>query len=284
MLLLIGIILIISAAYLYYKKPDLTIPKSVTREYNLRKEKYQSRNVYILSSKESQNNLVILYLHGGAYTTNLNETYWKFFSDVVKDTGATIIIPDYPLTPEFGADDVFHFITPLYEELIQKVEKQNLIVMGDSAGGGLALALCQYEGQKENEQPGKLILISPWLDVSMTNPEIDNVQEKDPLLNKDLLKLAGQIYAKEKSVTDPWVSPLYGPVDKLENVIIFSGTYDILNPDTKEFIQKAEKQQVQIDYRETEGAVHIWLLSNQDENVYMARQAYQELLEIIKEG
>ena len=282
--LFIGIVLILSAAYIYYKKADFMIPETIRTEYNLNKEKYKHRDVYILANKANTSNMVILYLHGGAYTTNINETYWNFFADIVKDTGATMVIPDYPLAPEFDSDDVFSFITPLYEELIEKIGEENLILMGDSAGGGLGLALCQHEGQKGNKQPSKLILISPWLDVSMTNPEIDKVQEQDPLLNKDLLKIAGQIYARDKSTKDPWVSPLYGQVDKLENIIIFSGTNDILNPDTKKFVEQAKKQGIDIDYRETEGAIHIWILSNRDDSVYMAKQDYQELLEIIKEG
>lgn len=104
---------------------------------------------------------VILYQHGGSYTTNLTTTYWDFFSDIVKDTGATIIIPDYPVTPTYYYQDVFDMMLPLYEEVINKVGFDNLIVMGDSAGGGLSLALCQEAGEKGLEQSSRLILISP---------------------------------------------------------------------------------------------------------------------------
>lgn len=185
------VISILTVVYLYFKEPELTIPKYISEEYVLKKEKFQKRNVYILSPKENGSGKVILYQHGGSYTTNLTSMYWDFLSDIVKDTGATIIIPDYPLTPTFYYKDVFDMMLPLYEEVLQKVGEEKLIVMGDSAGGGLSLALCQYAGEKGINQPNQLILISPWLDISMSNEIIDEVEKNDPLLNKDLLKLAG---------------------------------------------------------------------------------------------
>lgn len=283
-IIFIIIIAIVSIGYLYFKKPDLTIPKYISKEYNLKKEKFHQRNVYILSPKDNKNSKVILYQHGGSYTTNLTTTYWNFFSDIVKDTGATIIIPDYPLTPTYYYQDVFDMMLPLYEEVINKVGSDNLIVMGDSAGGGLSLALCQEAGEKGLEQPSRLILISPWLDVSLDNPEIDLVQENDPLLNKDLLKLAGQLYARDTDLSYYLVSPIDGPLDKIKNITIFSGSYDILNPDVELFVEKAKKQGIEIDYRKTEQAVHIWILSHRDENVYHAQEDYEELIELVNEG
>lgn len=282
-LFLIGIILILSACYLHLKVPVLTMPEYITKECNVKKERFQNRNVYIVSPKENKKDLTIFYLHGGSYATNLTTTYWEFISDISKDTGATVIIPDYPLIPESYYKDVFKFITPLYEQVLEKVGTNKLILMGDSAGGGLSLALSQIEGKKGKEEPRKTILISPWLDISMENPEIDKIQPKDPLLKKDLLKLAGEIYARNTDTKNELVSPLYGSLDKLKNIVIFSGTNDILNPDVKLLIEKAKSNNIKIDYKETENAVHIWVVSHRDNSVYKAEEDYQKLVEVIKE-
>ncbi len=283
-IILILIIIILGVTYLYMKEPDLTIPKYIGKEYNLKKEKFKQRDVYILSPKGNKSSKIILYQHGGSYTTNLTSTYWDFLSDVVKDTRATIVIPDYPLTPTYYYQDVFDMMLPLYEEIIKKVEPKDLIIMGDSAGGGLSLALCQEVGKRGIEQPYRLILISPWLDISLDNPKVDLIQEKDPLLNKDLLKLAGQVYARNTDLSYYLVSPINGPLDKIKNVTIFSGGYDILNPDAELFVEKAQKQGLEIDYRKTEQAVHIWILSHRDESVYYAQEDYEQLIELINKG
>ena len=278
------ITIILGTIYTYYKKPDLSIPAYVSKEFNLRKERYNQKDVYILSPKEKKSQKVILYQHGGSYATNLTNVYWDFFADIIKDTGATIIIPDYPLTPSYYYKDVFDMMVPLYEETIKKVGTDNLIVMGDSAGGGLSLALCQEAGKRELEQPSKLILISPWLDVSMKNSKIDEVQKNDKLLNKDLLKIAGQVYARDKDINYDFISPINGPLDKIKNVTIFSGSYDILNPDAELFVEKAKKLGLKIDYRKTEKAVHIWILSHRDKMVYHAQEDYEQLIHLINKG
>ena len=275
---------IIGVNYIYLKKADLNIPENIKKEYNLEKKQFNKRDVYILRPRENRTETVILYQHGGSYTTNLTSIYWKFLSDIVKDTGATIVIPDYPLTPDYYYRDVFNMMMPLYSEVINKVGKENLIVMGDSAGGGLSLAMCQYVGEKGLEQPNKLILISPWLDISLENEKIDDVQKNDPLLKKDLLRLAGQLYARDTVSDNYLVSPIYGPLDKIKNITIFSGTYDILNPDTDLFVEKAKKQGLQINYKKTEKAIHIWILSHRDKNVYHAQEDYEELVKLINEG
>lgn len=284
LIILVMIIGILSSAYLYLKNPQITIPKYVAKEYNFKREKFNNRDVYVIEPKENKKELYILYQHGGTYTTNLTQEYWDFLTSVVADTGATIIIPDYPLTPEFYYKDVFDMMIPLYQEIITKVGANNLIVMGDSAGGGLSLALCQNIGALGHEQPKRLILISPWLDVSMENAEIDAVQEYDPLLRKDLLKIAGKVYARDINEKDYHISPIYGDLTKLKNISIFTGTYDILNPDAKKFYSLAKEKGVKVDYREYIKAIHIWLISNKNENVYQAKSAYKDLIDLINKG
>lgn len=278
------IVTILGITYLYYKKPDFSIPQYIYKEFSLRKEKFNQKDVYILGPKERKNEKIILYQHGGSYATNLTNVYWDFFADIIRDTGVTIIIPDYPLTPSFYYKDVFDMMVPLYEETIKKVGADNLIVMGDSAGGGLSLALCQDAGKKGLDQPSRLILISPWLDVSMKNSKIDEAQKNDKLLNKDLLKLAGQVYARDGDINYDFISPINGPLDKIKNVTIFSGSYDILNPDTELFVEKAKNAGLEIDYRKTEKAVHIWILYHRDQKIYHAQEDYEQLIRLINKG
>lgn len=227
-----------------------------------------------------------MYLHGGSYVGELYREHWSFFRDLIKDTGATIIVPDYPLTPQYKYTDVFGMVLPLYREVTKKVKKENFILMGDSAGGGIALALAQEAGRENLNQPNKLILISPWLDVTMKNPKIEIVQKNDKMLNKKVLTIAGVAYSGGKDMDKYLVSPINGPLDKLEDVIIYTGTYDILNPDVHIFEKLAKEKNLKLNVKETKGAAHIWIIKRYTDKKYnddKAKNAYNDLVELINE-
>ena len=232
--------------YVYFFKGNITskVPEGIREKCNVKEEKFQERNVFVLTPKgEKKTKKAVFYLHGGSYVAELTPTYWDFLSDLTQDTGATIIVPDYPLAPQYNYTDVFEMMMPLYKQTVKKVKSENLIVMGDSAGGGMALALVQKIGQEELTKPSKTILISPWLDVTMENPEIREVQERDKMLNAELIKLAGISYAGEGEDTKNYlVSPIYGPIENLENIVIYTGTYDILNPDVHKLQEIAKEK------------------------------------------
>lgn len=280
-LLLLGIIGM--GIYLYMDNRSIP-PKEMVTKYSFKQEEFKGKNVYILTAKEKQATAkTVLYLHGGSYMGEIAEEHWKFVEDLANDTGYTVILPDYPLTPKYQYTDVFEMMDPLYQELVNKVGSENLIVMGDSAGGGLALALCEKIGEENREIPHQLILLSPWLDTRMTNPEIDEVQKYDKMLNKLTLRLAGEVYAGESGKNSYLVNPIDGPLEKLKNVVIFTGTYDILNPDVKRLATKAKEQGLTIEVRETEKAPHVWMLARH-KNGYKAEEAYQEIVNLVKEG
>ncbi len=223
---------------------DNNIPEEIKNKCETKQEKYKDRNIFILKSKEKQpTNTKILYLHGGSYMAEPSPNHWDFVSDLANETGATVIMPDYPLTPNHNYKDVFEIMIPLYKELINQISTENLIIMGDSAGGGLGLALEEKLGEENISMPSKTILISPWLDVRLENPEIDEVQKEDKMLNKEILKLAGILYAAG-DIDSYLVNPIDGDLSKLKNVTILTGTDDILNPDVKVLKEKAEKQGV----------------------------------------
>lgn len=260
------------------------VPQEVKETCKIETEQFMGRNVFIIRSKnEEKSPIKILYFHGGSYVAEATEKHWEFIEQIVNDTGATFILPDYPLTPKYTYKDVFKMVVPLYKEMIDKVDTNNLIIMGDSAGGGLGLALEEKIGEENLPMPAKTILISPWLDVRLTNPAIDEVQKLDKELNKETLKLAGIAYAGDDGIDSYLVNPIEGDLSKLENVTIFTGTYDILNPDVQVLKEKTEKVGVQIDVKEYEQAGHIWLIEK-NSSQELIQQGYQEILKLVNDN
>lgn len=283
--LLLIILLIVMLIMAYYLIVDIQTkaPKEVEETCQLEIQQFMERNVFIVTPKNKEkSNMKILYFHGGSYVAEASKQHWEFIEQIVNDTGATVILPDYPLTPKYNYKDVFKMVVPLYKEIIEKIDTNNLIVMGDSAGGGLGLALEEKVGEENLSMPAKTILISPWLDVRLTNPEIDEVQRKDKELNKETLKLAGIAYAGKDGINSYLVNPIEGELSKLKNVTIITGTHDILNPDVKVLKEKAEKVSAQIEVKEYEQAGHIWMIER-NSSQELIEQGYQEILKLIRE-
>ena len=256
-------------------------PEEIEIDCNLETEQFIGRKVFILTPKNTQKtNKVILYLHGGSYVAETSSDHWNFLEKVVNDTGATIILPDYPLTPKYTYKDVFTMITPLYKEIIEEVDINNLILMGDSAGGGMSLALAERMGEENIQMPNKTILISPWLDVRLQNPEIDEVQKRDKELSKETLKLAGIAYAGEDGINSYLVNPIDGNLSKLKNLTILTGTNDILNPDIHVLQERAKQANVNIDIKEYEQAGHIWIINN-NSSEELVQKGYEDLINLV---
>lgn len=277
-ILIVITVLVVVCGYFLILDIESNAPQELQDKVEITTKEFMERKLFEIApkNKDEKNNKTILYFHGGAYVAEATEEHWNFLAKLVNDTKATVIMPDYPLTPKYTYKDVLKMIEPVYKETITKVGAENLIVMGDSAGGGMALGLLEKLSQNNVEMPAKTILISPWLDTTMSNPKIDEVQKNDKDLNKEKLYLAGVSYSRDlKQEEDYFVNPINGKFSKLKNIVIYTGTYDILNPDCHLLKEKAEKEGVNIEIKEYETAPHIWIVNNQDE---LAISAYNDLI------
>lgn len=258
------------------------VPQEVKETCQIETKQFMGRNIFIITPKDKEkSNLKILYFHGGSYVAEATEKHWQFIEQIVKDTSSTVIMPDYPLTPKYDYKDVFKMVVPLYKEIVDRVDSNQLVIMGDSAGAGLSLALEERVGEENLPMPEKTILISPWLDVRLTNPEIDEVQKNDKQLNKETLKLAGVAYAGEDGINSYLVNPIEGDLSKLKNITILTGTYDILNPDVHLLKERAEKVGVSIEIKEYEQAGHIWMIEK-NSSQELIQQGYQDILDVLR--
>ena len=135
-------------------------------------------------------------------------------------------------------------------------------LFGDSAGGGLALSLAQQlRDQNVLHRPQKIVLASPWLDLTLSNPDIEKIQGNDVLLERELLAKAAKNYAGDFSLKDPRVSPLYGNLDDLKEIFTVVGTDDILFPDVLRLEKRIEKTEgTKLHLEVVEGMMHDFLV------------------------
>jgi acetyl esterase/lipase len=235
-------------------------PKLLNRKNNI-EEYYQNRNsIYICHPEKKKTSKVILYLHGGAYFTRIMLPHWIFIRKLSNRFGMDIYVPDYPTAPAYNYLQTNDFVLTAYKKLLEDHKADDIYFFGDSAGGGLSLTLAQQIRGKGLPLPSGLFLLSPWLDVSMTNPEIREIEKDDFMLSLDNLLIAGELYAEEADLKDPLISPIYGDIQGLPQINLFIGTNDLLLPDCRRFRQIAHDENISINYFEYDKMFHCWML------------------------
>ncbi|MEE0865386.1 MAG: alpha/beta hydrolase fold domain-containing protein [Clostridia bacterium] len=268
--LLLSLIYKFIVSYYFEYDRETIEPNEEAKICSIETQEFQNRKIFMVYPKESKTDLTIMYFHGGSYMAEATKEHWDFIQKLAIDTNSTVIMPDYPLAPKANYKDVFEFAEPFYKETIENIDANKLIVMGDSAGGGLALGLMEKISSEDIKIPNKIMLISPWLDTRLTNPDIDEVQKRDKQLNKETLKLAGIAYSLGDD--NYLVNPIDGDLSKLKNITIFIGKDDILNPDVYVLKNKALEQGIELEVKEYENANHIWVIDkNSDEQIVNKR-------------
>lgn len=259
---------------------DLTIrprlgnpPKRLRKNIMMTATREPGWRIYTVSPSRTPVCGTVVYLHGGGWIHEASPTHWRLVQQMADEASVSVIMPAYPLVHEGGtAATVVSRIAEFCEQ-----SEGSVVLMGDSAGGSIAMSASLLLA--ERRAPAALtVLISPALDLRFSNPEIDAVQPSDPwLVKKGQLELA-EMWVGEHG-EDPIFNPFLGSFHGLGRLIVFSGTRDILNPDTRLFVRNAREAGVDIDYYEQPGHIHVYPLLPIPEG----RQARRTVIEAVNE-
>jgi len=233
-----------------YNTDSVPIPHFFFDKYYIEEKVLNNKNFWIINPGSVKPQKVIFYYHGGAYIANLNTQHWKLIDKIIEKTKATFIIPNYPLVPGSNYLDIYDFINSIYISLLDKYVGREIIFIGVSAGGGLALGHAMNLRDHEISGPSQVILLSPWLDITMSNPEILSLEKSDKILDLKGTIMAGELYAKDISKKDYRVSPIYGDFKDLGKISIFTGTHDLLFADCEKLHVQLNKENIIHNYFE----------------------------------
>jgi monoterpene epsilon-lactone hydrolase len=201
----------------------------------------------------------VFYLHGGGFIGEIVAQHWSLIAGLAAGAPAEVIVPIYPLAPHSTARHTVATATDLVAELLA-LGTDDVTLMGDSAGGTIALVVAQQLHRRGLAQPRRIVLISPVLDVTKRNPAIAAVARHDPMLTVTGTAESGRLYAGDLDPSDPLVSPINGDLHGLAPVTLFSGTHDINNPDARELVRRATAAGLPLDYHEVRGGLHVYPL------------------------
>lgn len=233
--------------------------------------------VFRVSPAEKKSTRRVLYLHGGGYVHQPSYFHWLFIDKMVRDTGLEFIVPIYPKAPEYTYRDAYKKVAALYQDLLKESDEE-LIFMGDSAGGGLAVGFTQWLASENMTMPKAVIIISPWLDITLENPEMAEYAKVDPMLEPYNLKIIGRIWTGDSSPDNYKVSPIHGELKGLPKIYIFVGTREICLPDTRKFVSLLEEAEAPHEYHEYPMMNHVF----PQYPILEGARARREIIEILE--
>lgn len=258
-----------------------TEPTALQRmNFHVTNREVDGHTVWTIAPRTGSNGNSIIYLHGGVYVSSFASQHWDFITKLVQTLGCTVVAPNYPHAPEYDCRQTVDLVLRVYQETVAAAGSASRVtVMGDSSGGGIALSLAQRLRAEGLAQPANLILLSPWLDASLSNPEIPALDKIDPFLDHAGMQWAGRSYAEELDPANPLASPVNGALENLAPITLFIGTRDILLPDCRKLRDRAAAAGVAIEYHEYESMVHNWMLVPIPE----AQQVFSTIAETLRD-
>lgn len=245
-------------AMLTRQKRSSMPPRSLMRRCSVRRARVGGFDVHVAGAEnapvDADKRPAIVYLHGGAYCNEIVAQHWSLIADLAERTGAEVHVPIYGLAPQHTGLEALAFVMEVLDGL--GVAGRPVHLIGDSAGGGLALIAAQAAVDRADIRLLGVTLIAPWLDLSMSNPAVDAIEPTDPWLARAGLHPIAAAWADGTDLRDPRLSPLYGDLQGLPPVEIWVGTRDITMPDCRVLRDRLPAATL-ADYHELDGAVHV---------------------------
>ncbi|CAM5652716.1 alpha/beta hydrolase [Mycolicibacterium aubagnense] len=239
-------------------------PPAIMQRFDISTHSVAGFPVYDIAPKNGGSKR-ILYLHGGAYVFEITTYHWALIAEMAERLGFGITVPIYPIAPEHDFHDMFGMVGSVYREMLEETAAEDIIFMGDSAGGNMAVVLTMMMAEEGLPTPGSHVLISPGLDMSLANPAVFEAEQRDPWLGIPGGLEAVRLYGAGMERSDWHISPLYGDLTVLPPTLLLTGSHDLLTPDNLIFADKARAAGVEVELVHEEGMFHVWPLINMPE-------------------
>lgn len=232
------------------------IPKGIRVEEEVIEE---TKSEWIIPEGADSQKL-IFYVHGGGYVSGSCNDHRTVISKLAKKTKITHLQYEYRLAPEYPFPYALKDSIKVYESILKKGYKpQNIIIAGESAGGGLALAILLALKQKNIQLPKAAVAISPWTDLTCSSDSY-KTKSKVSAAPTDSWKVFSHYYVADNDPKNPFISPLFGDLKGLPPIYINSAVDDELYEDGEKFSKKALDAGVDITFKAGHGMIHCYPL------------------------
>lgn len=210
-----------------------------------------------VSSKKDDS--LIFYLHGGGYTEGSCLTHRRFASNLARKVSVPLLLVDYPLAPEHPFPEAIESTVKVYQSILEQgIDPQKIVFAGDSAGGGLSVAVMMTLREKGLPLPGGLFIMSPWLDLTLSGESFERLRDIDPNVFKEALEYCADNYMNGQDKSNVLASPVLGDFHHFPPTLVHVGSHEILLSESILFEEKAKKAGVDIQLEVWDEMWHVW--------------------------
>jgi len=214
---------------------------------------------YVLTPRGTDPHRTVVWLHGGGYVGGLDPFHSRYLARLAAAGAARVVVPDYPLAPRHTWRDSHAAVADLTARW--RRDSVELVLGGDSAGGGYALGVALTLRDRGGPQPDRLLLLSPWVDLTTSTPETAALDSVDPWLFLGKLKAYAAWWAgSPDDLVRPEVSPALADLHGLPPALVFCGTRDLLVPGCRLLAARAADAGWDLTYVERDGLLHVYPL------------------------
>lgn len=242
---------------------DAPMPKSFERRFQIERFELEGQQCVTMHPRSGPGRRHILYLHGGGFILPMLDPLWPLAAALVETTGASLTLPLYKVVPEASYNAAESLADAAFARIAGQWESSAITLAGDSAGANMAIALALRLLRRGGPQAGRVVLFSPWLDITLRDEAARVVEANDIMLRIDALRVMGEAWAGSRDPACPACSPLYvDPVDlaHLPPIAIFQGRHDIFVVDSRSFAKRAAEAGKPVKLYEYAGAMHDFMV------------------------
>jgi epsilon-lactone hydrolase len=202
----------------------------------------------VVSARAAGSQTTVIHFHGGGYCVGSANTPRSWAAHLSARTGCRVVLPEYRLAPEHPHPAALEDARAVLKALSGELTPGSVVLSGDSAGGGLALALVLSLRDEGRKLPAGCILLSSWLDLGRDRRAVPDLVRRDVILSPGWLDACARAYAAPDAWADPLVSPLRAAHAGLPPLLIQAGTSELLAPDAELLAASASAAGVNVTY------------------------------------
>ena len=215
---------------------------------------------FVTSQRAAADGPVLLYLHGGGYIACSPETHRPLVSSLVQRIQGCAYVPNYRLAPEHPFPAALVDARAAYDHLVETlhIDPARIVISGDSAGGGLALALTLSLRDDRRPLPAAVVAFSPWTDLALTGASLDENSDRCAMFAGITIRRASVFYVGDADPRNPHLSPLYGEYHDMPPMLIHASLDEVLRDDAIRVAQRARDFGVAVELRVWRRVPHVW--------------------------
>jgi acetyl esterase/lipase len=215
--------------------------------------------VVTVETPGSDPSAVVLYFHGGAYTLGSAPDSASLAADVGRRVGTRVISVDYRLAPEHPFAAAVDDAVAAYRSLLDEgIASSRIAIVGESAGGGLAVATLVALKDAGLPQPASAAVFSPWADLTLSGESLVGKADVDPALTSEGLRIRARDYLGDTDPASPLVSPIFADLTGLAPLLIQVGSHEILLDDAVRLAARAAEHDVQVELQVWPQVPHVF--------------------------